>query len=96
MNIPMGNDEMGGDVGAVDPGATPKSKVQEIIDRISGDLEELKAAAAEEETPQGEQEELPPEGNMAEEPAPEGEPGASVPYKKKPAGNVMSFLNGKK
>ena len=27
---------------------------------------------------------------------PEGEAGASVPYKKKPAGNVMSFLNGKK
>ena len=84
-----------------DQGA-PKSKVQAIIDRIESDLTELKAAAAEEETPQGEAEEHGgnPEdfaaamqgGESPAQPA-EGEAGAeALPFKKKKPGFLAKGL----
>lgn len=93
------------------PGTESQSSggsLQDLLNDIKSKVGELESRIAQEETPQGEADEHggKPEdyaaimedqgavdGGAAEE---EDEAIEAVPYKKKPAGNVMSFINGKK
>jgi hypothetical protein len=106
----MASGSMGGDMGASGDTGAPDlaatiEQLKSTIAGLSAQVEQVAEAAglppsgtegslAEEgaETPGQES----AEGASPEEPAPDGSAGPAAPYKKKPAGNVMSFLNGKK